>query len=243
MAIEPPESAPPARTKIPRDWFGYFFTIFIGFVLAILLTWYQLYVSQKEATSAELERFKSVKQIAVAIVEEHVLNGKKLEIERLTRLIDQRRRDESISLPISITEVVEQGEFNIENSHYLSMDKKEEIKPIFDAFYADLKSRSFQPFTNVTANSDLLNDIAKKIQDGKSTDALEALGRLEEAHAKDLLAARSDSKLSILDAARVIISTPSKAAIFILGTVLYFWFGLKYFRPLMIRLRRGRPYR
>jgi len=74
-------------------------------------TWYQAYASQKEFAAAELERAKSIKQSAIAIVEEQVLNAKKLELDRLARLIDQRRRDEKISVPITASEVVEQAEF------------------------------------------------------------------------------------------------------------------------------------
>lgn len=48
-----------------------------------------------------------------------------------SRLIDQRRRDQSLTLAVPLTDVVEQSEFNILSSPYLPVDRKEQIKPIF----------------------------------------------------------------------------------------------------------------
>lgn len=100
-------------------------------MITIGATWYQMAASQREATAAEYERARAVRQSVIAIVEEQALNGKRLEPDRLSRLIDQRRRDQSLTLAVPLTDVVEQSEFNILSSPYLPVDRKEQIKPIF----------------------------------------------------------------------------------------------------------------
>lgn len=90
-----------ATPKKQRDWFGYILTGIIGIVVTVVATWYQLYATDKQATAAEIERSRAVRQSVIAIVEEQALNGIKLEAERITRLIDQRRRDNNVSLPVS----------------------------------------------------------------------------------------------------------------------------------------------
>ena len=224
--------------KKNRDWFGYALTTIIGIIATIVVAWYQLYITQKDSAAAEIERARSVKQTAVAIVEEHVLNNKKLEIARLARLIDQRRRDENISIPLSVTEIVEQAEFNIASSHHLSIDTKENIKPLFDAFYSEQSSRSFNAFPSTVNNSILLNELAKKIQDGKSTDALTILKRLEESHTKDISNAAKLERPNILDSLLSIFSSPGKLTLIVLIYMagIFFMLRRKTFR---YRMRRN----
>lgn len=215
---------------IKRDWFGYIFTTTFGIFATILVAWYQLYSSQNEVATAERERAKAVKQAAVAIIEQHALNGKRLEVERLTRLIDQRRRDESISLPITAAETVELAEFNIASSHHLSIERKEDIKPFFDAFYNDLKSRSFIPSTKGGHSAELLNEIARKIQEGKSAEALAALKRLDEVHSVEVSEIRKDSKIGIFEVVGQILSDPWKVAGLCIGSLLYLRLSLMFLR-------------
>jgi len=227
-----------------RDWFGYIFTTVAGVIATVVVAWYQLYATQRDAAAAELERTRSVRQVAVAIVEEQALNGKKLEIDRLARLIDQRRRDESISLPIPVTEVVELAEFSISSSHHLSIERKEEMKPIFDAFYAEQRARAFQPSDGNFPSSSLLNDVAKKIQDGKPADALATLKRLDEMQKRDLAEARKKAKPSVIEAVLDVFSSPTKTAIFAVLMAAYFWLAFRVLR--IVRRRRyvrefGRP--
>lgn len=236
----------PAPTKNHRDWFGYLFTTVIGIGATVFVAWYQLYATQKEVAAAELERARSVKQSAVAIVEEQVLNGKRLEPTRLARLIDQRRRDENISLPISVSEVVEQAEFNIASSHHLSVDKKEDIKPMFDGFYSDLSARTFSTFQSGTADADLLNDLAKKIQDGKSPEALAALKRLEESHLKELSEISKRTNPNILEAFREISSSPTKMFMLLMGYVVLLFVVIRFRRNRALnrtKRRRAFPFR
>jgi hypothetical protein len=227
--------------KKSRDWFGYIFTTVIGIAATIVVAWYQLYAAQNDAAAAELERARAVKQSAVSIVEEQALNGKKLEVERLTRLIDQRRRDERVSLPISATEVVEQAEFNITSSHHLSIEKKDEIKPAFDSFYADVNARSFQPFTTKTNNSDLLNQLAKRIQEGKTAEALPLLKRLDESYAKELAEAKRRPSIGLFDALNEIFSSPAKTTLVAIASAAYFFFANKFLNYYIRRRRLLRP--
>ncbi|MBC7377734.1 MAG: hypothetical protein H7346_09945, partial [Burkholderiaceae bacterium] len=111
-----------------RDWFGYILTAVVGILVTVVATWYQLYVSERQASAAELERARAVRQSVISIVEELGLNGKRLEVERIARLIDQRRREQNVSIPISTADVAQQAEFNITSSSYLSIDRKEQIK-------------------------------------------------------------------------------------------------------------------
>ena len=235
------DADPPMPTKQSRDWFGYTFTTVIGIVATVIVAWYQLYAAQNEAAAAELERARAVKQSAVAIVEEQALNGKKLEVERLTRLVDQRRRDERVSIPISASEVVEQAEFNIASSHHLSIEKKDDIKPIFDAFYTEINARSFQPFTGKTTNAELLNQLAKKIQDGKTIEALPLLKRLDESYAKELSEAKRRTSLNFFDAFTELFSSPTKTAFFLVFFGAYLFTSTKFLNFYMRRRRLRRP--
>ena len=119
-------------------------------------------------------------------MEEQALNNIKLEAERISRLIEQRRRENNVSMSVSTADVVEQAEFNITSSTYLGIARKEQIKPTFDIFYSDLASRSFQAFPSTTPNVQLLNELAKQIQDGKTAPALANLRRVQELNAEAL---------------------------------------------------------
>ena len=186
--------------KPPRDWFGYTFSAVIGLVVTVAGTWYQLNVSDKQAAAAEIEKARAVRQHVIAIVEEQALSGKKLEAERITRLIDQRRREQNVSLPVLIADVVEQAELNIASSTYLDVERKEQIKPTFNAFYSDRAARSFKVFPPGTTNVELLNELAKQIQDGKTTEALASIRRLQELHSDAISQLAKKSSPTVLDA-------------------------------------------
>lgn len=238
--IAKPEESTSEPKKSRRDWFGYIFTTVIGIAATIAVAWYQLYATQTEAAAAELERARAVKQTAVSIVEEQVLNSKKLEIDRLSRLIDQRRRDEKISIPISAKEVVEQAEFNIASSHHLSVERKEEIKPMFDSFYSDLNMKSFQLFQDGSENSAILNRLAKQIQDGKPAEALSSLKQLEEKHLKDIQDAKQKSKIGFVDVLYEIINSPTKLGLFSAFMAVYLAVTKKFFDRYLLRIRHRR---
>lgn len=203
--------------KPVRDWFGYILTAIIGLLVTVAATWYQLNASERQATAAEFERSRTVRQNVISIVEEQALSGKRLEAERITRLLDQRRREQNVSLAISTADVVQQAEFNISGSSYLSVDRKEQMKPIFDAFYIELASRSFTVFSSEIPNAELLNGLAKQIQDGKTTDALASVKRLQELYAEDLAKAAEKVRPSFFDAFRLFVAKPLNVALFLGG--------------------------
>ena len=210
-----------ANSQPKKDWFGYIFTTVAGILATILVAWYQLYATQRDAAAAEIEKARAVRQVAVAIVEEHALSGNKLEFERLARLIDQRRRDESISLPIPVNEIIELAEFSILSSRHLSVERKEEMKPIFDAFYTDQRARAFQATNDQFPTTPLVNEVAKLIQSGKPTDALSALKRLDEVQRRELAEATKKAKPSIIEVLLDLFSSPTKVLILLAFTVIY----------------------
>jgi len=179
-----PQSAGTKSKPVRRDWFGYIVGGIIGLVITIGATWYQMAASQREASAAEYERARAVRQSVIAIFEEQALNGKRLEPDRLSRLIDQRRRDQSLTLAVPFADVVEQAEFNILSSPYLPIDRKEQIKPIFEAFFADLAARSYQAVPDSVPNATQWNELAKQIQEAKPAAALATMRRLQEIEAE-----------------------------------------------------------
>jgi hypothetical protein len=182
--------APADRPR--RNWLTLVLTTLIGVAATVGVGWYQLYRAEKEAVLAEQERARVVRQSLVSIVEEHVLNDKPIALGQLARLIDQRRRDERVNTIITLSEVLEQVEFNILNTRYLSFERKEALKPVFQTLYSELGTRAFAAYPPEARNADLLNELARHIQEGKSEDALETLKRLQEAHVKDLEAGAPD---------------------------------------------------
>ena len=203
-----------------RDWFGYILTAVIGILVTVIATWYQLYSSERQASAAELERARAVRQSVISIVEELGLNGKRLEVERIARLIDQRRREQNVSIPISTADVAQQAEFNITSSSYLSIDRKEQIKPIFEAFYTDIASSSFLVFPTTTPNAGLLNELAKEIQDGKTSSALANLKRLQELNAEAVSTLTRKARPTLLDAFMEFVGRPLNVAMLAGGYII-----------------------
>lgn len=223
-----------AAAAAPRDWFGYILSAVVGIVITVVATWYQLYVSESQAANAEKERLRSVRQAVILIVEEQALAGKKLELDRISRLIEQKRREQSVELAVSTIDVVQQAEFNIISSAYLPIARKEEVKSIFDSFYQDMASRSFQSFSEATPNAELLNQLAKQIQGGNTKDALSSLVRLNELHTDALGRMAQKSAPTFIEAAIEFFRKPLNLMIF---TLLY---ALLLFVVNRLRHRRSR---
>lgn len=180
-----------ATDRPKRNWLVLIATTFMGIAATVSVGWYQLNQAEKQASLAEEERARAVRQNLVSIVEEHVLNDKPIDVPRLTRLIDQRRRDERVATPITTAELLEKAEFNILETRYLAFERKQALKKVFDALYSDLSTRAFAQYPPETANANLLNTLARQVQDGKTSEALNTLKRLQEAHVTDLQEARS----------------------------------------------------
>ena len=89
------------RTTRPR-WLWLVITTIVGVVATILVGWYQLNKAAGEARKAEVEREKAVRLTIVSIIEEHVLNGKGLDLSPLRRLVEFQAKEQALgrSLPI-----------------------------------------------------------------------------------------------------------------------------------------------
>lgn len=176
--------------KAKSAWLSLTLTTLLSIGATVLVAWYQMAQSRREAALAEIERVRSLKAGIVSIVEEHILNEKPIELARLIRLIDLRRREEGVSTPIGALEIVERAEYNILSSRYLEFQKKEAFKTHFETLY---KSMGGQKIEFEGPYADLLNNVAKRIQEGKSQEALEELRRLSLTHRRDMLRDRFSS--------------------------------------------------
>lgn len=201
--------AKPETNNKRRPWIGLVVATLLGILATIGVGWYQLSKTEAQTALAEQERTLAVRTSLVSILEEHVLNDKPISLPRLARLIDQRRSAQQIVSPISLSDVIEEAEYNILKSAYLPFERKESLKSVFDALYDELGSREFIPYSQEAPNADLVNELAGQIQEGKSAEALSTLTRLQEAHEK-LLAKKSaqDSQVGLDDFIRQVFSEP-----------------------------------
>jgi hypothetical protein len=172
-------------TTKKRKWPGILATLFLGLVVPVAIGWYTIYRTEAQAVLAESERARSARAAIVGIVEENVINQKVLDVSRIARLIELRRSQDRITSPISVSDVVEEAEFNILNTRYLDFKQKDQYKVVFDQLYKDLGSRQFSPFKGAP-HADLLNDLATSIEQSKTTEALEKLNRVADAYQSDL---------------------------------------------------------
>ncbi len=171
--------------KKKKPWLGLVLTTILTILVTVGVAWFQIARTENQAHQAELERNTYVENTLVAIVEEHVINEEMLDVSRMVRLIDTLRRENNVTLPITFLQVVEKSELNILNSRYLDFEKKKSFKLVFDSIYSEYNSREYTPIPNIS-NTEIVNELAKSIQDGKSTEAIEQLNRLIEAYETDL---------------------------------------------------------
>jgi hypothetical protein len=103
------------------------------------------------------------------------------------------------------------------------MDRKEEMKPLFDAFYSELRARSFEPLGGTSPTTALIDEVAKRIQEGKPTEALTVLKRLQEVHDSELSKAFKASKPGLVDVVNELLSSPTRLALYLVALVGYLW--------------------
>ena len=192
-----------------RNWVSLVVTTLLGIGATVAVGWYQLAEAEKQAVLAEAEREKAVRQELVSIVEEHALNNEAIDLAMLGRLTDQRRREAQVDAIVTVAELVQKAEFNILDSRYLPFDRKQALSSLFAQIYSDLNSRSFAPYPLDTPKADLFNTLARQIQEGNSSEALQSLKGVQEAYAKDLLSAGDARRvLSLPDALSEIVKDP-----------------------------------
>ena len=143
-------------------------TTLVGVVVSLLVGWYQINLSEEQAFEAQKERTKAVKNELVQIVEEYVINQKMLDVSRLARLLEFRAKQEKLIVTPSVTDIIENAEFNIIKSQYLEFDKKQQFKDIFDDLYLKLNVSDELKYRGNFENT--VNDIYISIQNGDTKD-------------------------------------------------------------------------
>lgn len=160
------ESAEDNNSKKRKSWITPTITTLVGVVVSVLVAWYQINLNEEQVQEAEKERAKSVKSELVQIVEEHIINKNPLDISRLSRLADFRSREENLLVAPTVSEVVENAEFNIIKSQYLEFDKKLEFKEIFNGIYAEIYAPDKVDYNGGSENA--VNDILASINEGNN---------------------------------------------------------------------------
>ncbi|WP_140418319.1 hypothetical protein [Shewanella sp. Shew256] len=232
------ESLEDTKTKKKKNWLTPTITTLVGVAVSVLVAWYQINLNDEQIQEAEKERSKSVKSELVQIVEEHVINRKPLDISRLSRLADFRSREENLLVTPTVSEIVENAEFNIIKSQYLEFDKKLEFKEIFNTIYAEIYAPDSLVYSGLSENA--VNDILASLNEGNNKDvsakviklATDFSSKIEELEAKSSIRDRT----SIADFVKIFIEKPE---VLLLASVLYV--GVLYLYMLFRRkVRRDR---
>ena len=214
-------------------------TTLSGVVATVGATWYSVNRTEQIAITAELERGRAIRGNAIAIVEEHVINEKAMDIRRLARLIERRKHELSVGVPISVVEVIEGAEFNILNTRYLDFAKKNQFKSTFDQLYASLAPGDFTPVENVP-HAALLNELAIAIQEGKPTEALQKVSQLVAEYEAEAAPVKGVTrpKVSLTESLRTLYrKDPIALAGIMLGLATYGWlFSRPRFRRALLRV-------
>lgn len=213
-------------------------TTLIGVVVSILVAWYQIKINEEQTLQAEIERAKSVKNELVLIVEEHIINQKPLDISRLARISEFRAKQEKLLVIPSVSEIVENAEFNILKSQYLEFEKKQQFKEIFNGIYAEITIPENVKYNGLFENT--VNDIYASIQKGSTKDITSKVSKLVSdfnSRISELEAEKSlRKKLDINDVIEAISDKPS--TLIIAMSVYLFIISIMFFSLRRIRYRR-----
>ena len=206
-----------------RDWIPTIVATIITIILTIAVTWYTIDRNEKQSILAEQERTNNVKNNLVTIIEEHILNYKILDINRINRLIENRIREEKLTSKIFVNDLFQQAEYNIFNSRYLDFNKKGEYKLIFDTIYQSIIPIDSTKFSTFKYAS-ILNEIADKIERQQKKEAVELLVRLSQSYESDIIPKRKDVAFS--DIIKELGEKPLELTLFIALYVLFIYFFL-----------------
>lgn len=217
-------------------WVSIVVATLISIAFTVGVAWYQISKSEMQAALAEKEREKSVRSTLVAIVEEHIINEKSIELSRLARLIESRRREEGVRKPISVLEIFEKAEFNILNSRYLDFERKQKYKIVFNEQYSKYGAREFEAVKE-GPYADLINELAKYVQEGKTSEALEQIKRISDSYQKDIqeIEIRTLKRSELEDVLRRLVERPEFLAIFISVNLILMFVFFPPYRRLMKR--------
>lgn len=166
----------------------------ITIAVTIAAAWFTISRSERQAILAEAERSRSVKNNLVSIIEEHVINQKSMDYIRLVRLIELKSREEKLITRITARNLIDQAEYNILNSRYLDFKQKETYKAIFNQWYKEMILADYSPFKEIP-DADLLNKLARDIQQGNTEGSLKLLIQYVENVSADLIQLKEKTKL------------------------------------------------
>jgi preprotein translocase subunit YajC len=220
-----------------KDWIPTIVATIITIILTIAVAWYTVDRNEKQSILAEQERANNVKNNLVSIIEEHILNQKILDINRINRLIENRIKEEKVTSKIFVNDLFQQAEYNILNSRYLDFNKKGEYKLIFDTIYQTIIPIDSTKFSSFKYAS-LLNEIADKIESQQKKEAIELLVRLSQSYESDILPKRKD--VAFNDIIKELGEKPFELTLFIILYILFIYFFMfrrnSVFRKMLLRL-------
>lgn len=156
------------------SWTQTIVALVIGAILTLGTTYYTIYEGNKQAVEAESERYIKVKDNIVSIVEEHIVNQKKVDLFSIQRIIDIRIKEEKVTIPISVSDIISQAEYNILNSRHLDIRKKEEYEKAINEIHKSFLADSTFDFSKYK-EADLIKSIRLEINKANSQEAAKLL--------------------------------------------------------------------
>ncbi len=156
------------------SWTQTIVALVIGAILTLGTTYYTIYEGNKQAVQAENERYIKVKDNIVSIVEEHIVNQKKVDLYSIQRIIDIRIKEENVKIPLSVSDIISQAEYNILNSRHLDIGKKEEYEKAINEIHKGFLADSTFDFSKYK-EADLMKSIRSEINKANSQEAAKLL--------------------------------------------------------------------
>jgi hypothetical protein len=154
------------KEKAKNTWIQTTISIIIGVVFTVGTTWYTIYINKEESERSELERYNKVKENIVSIIEEHIVNKDSIDFISLSRIVNNRVKEENLYRKPQIYDLLSLAEYNIQNSRHLSFEKKVEYSRILSKQFKNIKIdttlilgniRFPEEIKNITENLNSLN--------------------------------------------------------------------------------------
>lgn len=215
-------------------WTQAIVTLIIGALVTVGATYYTIYEGNKQAVQAEQERFIKVKDNIVSIVEEHIVNQKKVDINSLQRVISIKIKEEKISYPLAVSDILAQAEYNILNSRHLDINKKEEYEKAISEIYHQFAIDSTFDYSKYK-ESELLQSITNEIGKSNNSEANRLLITLVEKYENEIKSIEVEKSKSEKKFFEFLLEKPSLTIIVV---VLYSVFSLTFLTFYRNRLRR-----
>ena len=156
------------------SWTQTIVALVVGAILTLGTTYYTIYEGNKQAVQAENERYIKVKDNIVSIVEEHIVNQKRVDLYSIQRIIDIRIKEENVKIPLSVSDIISQAEYNILNSRHLDIGKKEEYEKAISEIQKGFLADSTFDFSKYK-EADLMKSIRLEINKANSQEAAKLL--------------------------------------------------------------------